>query len=609
MDSLLGICGLTESHCGESMFSKVTNLFGGSNEPGSNNAYVDIDDNQLDRTSDQGDATDDKKAICDSVHEETISPSSPKQISTLINECPTSPLRPKDSESPDILVQKNGHREGETETETEKSKMSKRKRILRTAKGVEGGSPKVTGSVSPFGSEKSTEHDDRVDDVDALLASLEIPDFDISLDLEDKKDEEVPVKRALWEVVDWKERIGREEVFSKLYRPKRSELEELDALAKSLGIARPSGFFRSIGITSKETQNIQQLLSGDHSILLSVLHVACDGTKFDLLLLTDGFILKNQSVNYFNPLEKRYETCQLWKDVNYIEQVNHFEILIQIVDSSRKYELSSADEHSTLKTIYQCLERVIIFNELFDSTSDRTGTLGWQYLRVRKPAFTAAVTNDPRVLDGKHQIVSCGINDLDAYNKHAPLHYAVLQAECSLDVIRALLNAGATPNLEDGDGKSAMYYGTYQTDKVELIPWLTLYLYSVAERHELSIEIIEALASAGGKKSRLAETELRGELFSRVEGSNFKSEQRRERERTAKENEQAMKDQKAAEAHEKAEAAQSEMSKAMTALIERGQKIELLDQKTKDLEAEARTFGDLAARLKNEVVGKKWYQL
>jgi len=606
MDSLLGICGLTESQCGESMFSKVTNLFGVANDPASKDVSVDNEDDQLDRSSDQRHATDDRKAMGASSHEEILSPSSPKQIPTIINEGPTSPRSPNNSESPDILVEKKGHRE----VETEKSKMSKRKRILWTAKGEGGGSPKVTGSVSPFGSEKSAEHDDQVDDVDALLASLEIPDFDISLDLEDKKDEEVPVKQTLWEVVNWKERIGREEVFSKLYRPTRSEVEELGALAKTLGIARQSGFFRSIGITSKETQNIQQLLSGDHSILLSVLHVACDGTKFDLLLFTDGFILKNQSVNYFNPLEKRYETCQLWKDVNYVEQVNHFEILIKIVDSSRKYELSSADEHSTLETIYQCLERVIIFHEMFDSTSDRTGTLGWQYLRVRKPAFTAAVTNDPSVLDGKHQIVSRSINELDAYNKHAPLHYAVLQAECSLDVIRALLNAGATPNLEDGDGKSAMYYGTFQTDKTELIQYrLTLYLDFVAERHELSIEIIEALASAGGKKSRLAETELRGELFSRVEGSNFKSEQRRERERTAKENEQTMKDQKTADAQEKTEAAQSEMSKAMTALIERGQKIELLDQKTKDLEAEARTFGDLAARLKNEVVGKKWYQL
>jgi hypothetical protein len=87
------------------------------------------------------------------------------------------------------------------------------------------------------------------------------------------------------------------------------------------------------------------------------------------------------------------------------------------------------------------------------------------------------------------------------------------------------------------------------------------------------------------------------------------SEQRRERERLAKEHEQVMKDQKAAEAQYKAEAAQSEMSKAMTALVERGEKIEMLDHKTRDLEAEAKTFGDLAARLKDEVKGKKWYQL
>lgn len=122
------------------------------------------------------------------------------------------------------------------------------------------------------------------------------------------------------------------------------------------------------------------------------------------------------------------------------------------------------------------------------------------------------------------------------------------------------------------------------------------------ERHELPGEVLEAFKRVGGKKSKLAETELRGELFSRVESSNIKVEQRRERERS-------IKDKKAAEAHAKAEGAQSEMSKAMSALVERGQKIEQLDNKTKDLEAEAKTYGDLAARLKNEVKGKKWYQL
>jgi chromosome segregation ATPase len=131
----------------------------------------------------------------------------------------------------------------------------------------------------------------------------------------------------------------------------------------------------------------------------------------------------------------------------------------------------------------------------------------------------------------------------------------------------------------------------------------------VAERNELPEEIMEILKGGGGRKSKLAEMEMRGELFSGVEGANEKAEERRERDRVVKENEQAMKDKKAAEATAKAEGAQNEMSKAMSALIERGEKIEQMDQKTKDLEAEAKTFGDLASRLKDEVKNKKWYQL
>jgi hypothetical protein len=312
-----------------------------------------------------------------------------------------------------------------------------------------------------------------------MLANLEIPDFDMSLSIEDQEVEDVPSGQRPWETVDWKERIGREEVFSKRYKPKATEVKELEAMAASLGIAKSTAFFRTIGIASKETQNIQRLLSGDHSILLSVLPVICGETKYDLLLLTDGFILKNRAVSYFNPLEKRYETCQLWRDVDFIERVNQFEIVIQIVDSPKKYSLSSMEELTSLDTIYERLEHAIVFHELFDSTSHRTETLGWQYLRVRKPAFTAAVTNDPKVLDGKHQTVTRCINEIDDYNKHAPLHYAVLHDECNLDVIRGLLNAGAAPNLEDGDGRSVMYYGMFSEAVDGVVEWIEIGLTSV----------------------------------------------------------------------------------------------------------------------------------
>ena len=139
-----------------------------------------------------------------------------------------------------------------------------------------------------------------------------------------------------------------------------------------------------------------------------------------------------------------------------------------------------------------------------------------------------------------------------------------------------------------------------------MVFWILLF---TAERNELPEEVINILQSGGGEKSKLAEVEMRGELFSGVETANYNSGERRKRERILKENEQATKDLKAAEAQAKAEGAQNEMGKAMSALIHRGEQITQMDQKTKDLEAEAKTFGDLAARLKDEVKNKKWYQL
>ncbi len=139
-------------------------------------------------------------------------------------------------------------------------------------------------------------------------------------------------------------------------------------------------------------------------------------------------------------------------------------------------------------------------------------------------------------------------------------------------------------------------------------PSLCHFLFS-AERNEVPEEITQILKGGGGQKSKLAEMEMRGELFSGVDAANQKSKERRERERVTKEQEQSMKDQKAADAKAKAEGVQSEMSKGMAALIERGEKIERMDQKTKELQAEAKTFGDLASRLKDEVKNKKWYQL
>lgn len=122
-----------------------------------------------------------------------------------------------------------------------------------------------------------------------------------------------------------------------------------------------------------------------------------------------------------------------------------------------------------------------------------------------------------------------------------------------------------------------------------------------AERNRLTA-IQGILEEHGGEASKLADMEERGALFGSAEHANQQTEKRRGLE-------QAIKDQKAAEAAAKAESVQNQMNKNMSALQERGEKIEQLDQKTQDLENEAKTFKDLAGKLKEQVKNKKWYQL
>lgn len=483
-ENLFGVCGLKESRCGEDMISKVAHLFGAGEEtPDDSNGGT------CEEVADQVKAaslSEDSPLAADPEHFDTDLESNESNnytdiTHTMVGTEESAPESPKSKttdhkshKSPITSPEKNpkkkkGKKKGHSQSPTKKE--FKNKILSHTTKKVDQDDENYkqeihAGEISPFGSEKSDieekEETEDDDDVDAMLANLEIPDFDMSLELDDNQvqQETNEIDDVPLENVNWQERISREEVFSKRYKPKQSEIRELEVMADSLGLSKSSDFLSAIGLAGKMTENIRNLFSGEHSILLSVIPVMCDKHKCDLLILTGGFVLKYQSsVNFFNPLEKRYETCLLWNEVDFIERDNPFEITIQVADSSTKYDISSVDGGEPLNTVLQRLEHVIIAHELFLSRSDRTEILGWQYLRVRKPAFTAAVMNDPRILAGKHQAVSRLINELDSYNKQAPLHYAVLQEECNIELIQGLLNAGADPNLEDGDGRSAMYYG------------------------------------------------------------------------------------------------------------------------------------------------------
>jgi hypothetical protein len=313
------------------------------------------------------------------------------------------------------------------------------------------------------------------EDVMKLLDGMDIPDFDMSVDLDDdwKGEDELAestdpkVKRPFEpESIDWKERLTRDEVFSKHYHPSREETLELNGMADHLGLAPSTGFFgmgkrmsMQIGMGAQVTEDMHALFYGGSSILLKHGPVQWEGKACALLLLTDGFVLTYSNFNANNILEKRYETCQLWTSVDFCETFNPMTFCIQLQKNGERYEFKPFEEEGdNVDTWMKALEGVLIHHAMHRATQF-TETLGWQYQRIRRPAFTAAVTGNLDVLGELEPPTT--INRLDSYNHYAPLHYAVLQETPNANVIQALLQAGADPNLADADGRSAMYYGTY----------------------------------------------------------------------------------------------------------------------------------------------------
>ena len=416
------------------------------------------------------------------------------------------------------------------------------------------------------------DNDNGDEDVHKMLEDMEIPDFDISMSFDEDDEGKVSATETSNEDtdVDYESRLLREEVFSKRYNPNKLEQKELQGVAKVLGVG-----FSSIRLTTCQT-TLHELIFGNHSIILKKGPICFKNQDCDLILLTDGFIAAYQNFNIYNPLESRYDTCQFWSDIEFVELADLGTLKIQM-QSGESFQIRRHSDGESLKCWLKIIEHIVILSTVHNSNAPSmvTDLLGWQYTLIRKPAYTAAVTGDIKLTGNAEHL-----NQLDNYNQSSPLHYAIQQELCSADMIDALLRAGADPNLADGEGRSAMYY---------------------AQRNQLSdIEVI--LKEHGGKKSELVEIELRGELFGGADQAAKNSEKRREMEQTVKDN-------KAAEAAAKAQSAQSQMSQNMAAMIQRGEKINAIDDKAQQLNDEAKQYGSLATQLKNQMKNKKWYQL
>jgi len=417
----------------------------------------------------------------------------------------------------------------------------------------------------------SRAEDDGEKDVSELLNEIEINDFELS-DVDEEPNGDGTIS---WDSINWVERLERDEIFSKRYRPSRSEAKELEEIATELSISSRGNIVGMLqGMGGQMSQNLESLLHGGHSIVAKRGNVLWETNGCDLVLFTDGFLLLHTNVSTFNPLAKKYEFCHMWKDVKvcYLENNSVF------IDMQDGTTIRLSPESCPNDLIYwiRALERILIEYTIHSpSCEEITDEVGWQYNLVRKPAFSAAVSGDISIMGEVEDV-----NSLDEYNSYAPLHYAVQHTEPSLEIVKNLLDAGADPNLEDNEGRSPMYF---------------------AEKNKLH-EVASLLQSCGGAASKLTAIEARGELFGRFEQSQINTARRREKERLTEER-------KAAEAEEKAKSVQNQMNKNMAALIERGEKIEELDNKTKDLEAEAKNFGVMATQLKEKMKKKKWYHL
>lgn len=405
------------------------------------------------------------------------------------------------------------------------------------------------------------------EDVQEMLDNLEIPDFSFSHESDVDSPKEAAAAATVEDEnnIDCAERMKREEIYSKRYRPSKAEEKELKDLATKLGVSS-SGFRLSSSASA-----LHELLFGNHSIILKKGPISSKDQNCDLYILTDGFILAYQSVSAFNPLGSRYEACHLWVDVDHVDLAKAGTLHLQMT-SGESYDLFAVSDGENVRAWCHVIEKVAIQRLMHDQnqSSERTVIFGWQHAVVHCPGFTAAVLGDMKLMGNPRNL-----NDLDVYNKSAPLHYALHHDPVDKAMVEALLRLGADPNIPDGEGRSAMYF---------------------AQRNNLDDDVVSMLQEHGGEDSKLAEVELRGELFSRVEQSTQNSEKRRENE-------------KAVEAAAKAKAAQSQMSQNMAAMIERGEKIEEMDEKARELNEQAKEFGSMAAELKKQMKNKKWYQL
>ncbi|CAB9503362.1 EFh [Seminavis robusta] len=410
---------------------------------------------------------------------------------------------------------------------------------------------------------------------------------------------------------DW---ANRPEIYSRHYKPNPQERAELEQIATLLGVK--SGLLKSggknplesifggggngddatkdedphnpqcqwnrlvVGKATQQTQNLPiSLLLKQGTVLYkdvdddgeTTTHHGCQ-----LLLFTRGFLIakpETVSAGLFGRQKSEILTplgSALWTNVRQIQTTVHQTLKLTCHDGTTTFEVLPSQDVATWTKVLQTA--AIQAHAQFLSAAQHTER-GWQYRLCQTHWFTEAVTGvweDVGLEFATKDSAEQGLDQLDSYNHYAPLHYATRAGH--LDVIQHLLQAGANPNVEDGEGKTPMYY---------------------AERDQLHHAIVSVLTEFGGTHSQKAEEEMRGELFGKVADTERAREEKREAEASA-----------AKAAQEKAATAQSQMAQNLNAMHKRGEMIEELGDKASDLQDGAQDYADMAAQLKEKLKKK-----
>ena len=305
---------------------------------------------------------------------------------------------------------------------------------------------------------------------------------------------------------DWK---NRSEIYSRHFKPDPTERAQLEQIATLLGVKSglPGGSGKNVldnllgsgsahsddymdshdpqsqwnrlvvGKSTPQTQNLPisiVLYQGtvmykdyDETTHQPVAHHGCD-----CILLTRGFLLcerTTKSAGFFGSKKQDVLTplgSSLWTDVRQIQTTHQQTLLLKCggtdPDDQVTFELLPSSDLAGWRATLQAAATQAHLHFVAPHHHDE---LGWQHRLCHTPWFTEAVTGEWQADEEQGQEWTTsdsavqGLDGLDEYHAYAPLHYATRANHTT--IMQRLLEAGANPNVEDGEGKTPMYYGTF----------------------------------------------------------------------------------------------------------------------------------------------------